>query len=176
MTHATGTVGRLLQCVGVELLGYSKEELVQCSSFRDACCPKIVFEQSAQAAFRKSLEHFGECMLPVCVAFQNYIHLVMLYKLRTMKLRGTVLGCESVKVFLYLNEDLYFPSSFFKSVALHLALCTDPSCAQLVRALLLEIRPACLASYKSKSFKAFRRELAQLCEQQKSKIQLPLIA
>jgi len=111
-----------------------------CEEARHGCLPAFVFSVPGQVFFRTSLNHLTGCQKQCCRQLRSHVIDGMLIKLNWLMQEQIFLGCIHVQASLYGAKKITMTRSQFPQVAQHLAKCPKDSCAQLRRAVLLNIR------------------------------------
>lgn len=113
-----------------------------CKQARDWCAPSFVFSVSGQVGFRTALRHVSSCRRGSCRALRGFVIQGMSKKLAWLMAEECLLGCVHIQPSLYGSRHVTMRRRDFPIIAAHLAKCPKESCAQLRRAILLNIRDA----------------------------------
>lgn len=115
-------------------------ETCTCQQARDWCAPSFVFSIAGQVGFRVALRHLAQCRRQECRSLRRRVIDAMTRKLRWLLEEECLLGCVHVQPTLYGSRKIVMQRRDWPTVAMHLAKCPKESCAQLRRAVLLNIR------------------------------------
>lgn len=112
----------------------------ECHRARNLCTPSFVFSVEGQVGFRSALDHLAECNRQDCQALRGKVISSMKDKLTWLMREECLLGCVQVQTLIYGVRKPALKKSAFSQIAKHLSSCPHDSCAQLRRALMLNIR------------------------------------
>ncbi len=116
------------------------EEKLTCHGAREGCMPSFVFSIEGQIGFRSALQHLATCQKMSCRILRSSVFKAMQDKMRWLMKEECLLGCVHIQPSLYGSRRLLMDKKGFGAIARHLANCPKESCAQLRRAVLLDIR------------------------------------
>lgn len=133
------TVGPV-SVVGAGFAAEHTDEDCSCRQARERCMPSFVFSVPGQVHFRTALRHLATCNTRECQQVKGMVFDAMQQKLRWLFQEECLLGCVIVQPALYGARRVHIHKRDFTSIAGHLARCPKETCAQLRRALLLNIR------------------------------------
>ena len=119
---------------------FQVDEEYDCHGAREACMPSFVFSVEGQVGFRAALEHLATCNKQDCRTLRARVLDAMKIKLDWLLKEQSLLGCIHVQPALYGSRRIILRRSEFPILARHLARCPKESCAQLRRAVMLNIR------------------------------------
>ncbi len=116
------------------------EEDCSCEEAQKACTPAFVFSVPGQVRFRTALHHLTTCRKRDCRSLRARVFSGMEEKLKWLFRQNCLLGCVHVQPLLYGQRKVLLQRRDFPQAARHLACCPKDSCAQLRRALMLNVR------------------------------------
>ena len=111
-----------------------------CTEAHEQCRPSFVFSVAGQVGFRTALKHLAICSKTSCRTLRSRVFTTMQSKIRWLMKEESLLGCIHVQPAIYGSKRVIMAKKDFPAIATHLARCPKESCAQLRRAVLLDIR------------------------------------
>ena len=116
------------------------DETCSCTEAQEQCRPSFVFSVAGQIGFRTALRHLATCPKTSCRTLRSRVFTTMQSKVRWLMKEESLLGCIHIQPVLYGGKRVIMARKDFAAIAQHLARCPKESCAQLRRAVLLDIR------------------------------------
>jgi hypothetical protein len=111
-----------------------------CAEAQEQCRPSFVFSVAGQVGFRTALKHLANCSKMDCRTLRSRVFDTMQGKMRWLMKEESLLGCIHIQPALYGERRVVMAKKDFPTIAQHLARCPKETCAQLRRAVLLDIR------------------------------------